>query len=785
MSPLAESRREAVFTRRQRAPEAREVDVFQLGLVILLGLAVSDLVVGVSNDAVNFLNSSIGARVASRRVILIVAGLGMMAGVTFSGGMMEVARKGIFHPQLFTMPELMVIFLAVMLADVIILDLYNTFGLPTSTTVSIVFELLGATVAVALIKLHASGGSYSDVAHYVNTSKALAIIFGILLSVGIAFVVGAVIQLLSRLLFTFDFERRVRRYGALWGGAALAAITFFILIKGAKGATFLTDEYTAWITSHNGTLLLLSFLASALLLQALLLLTRINVLKVVVLVGTFALAMAFSANDLVNFVGVPLAGLSAYRAASASGDPLGTSMAALAQPVRAHTTFLLLAGAIMVATLWISRKARGVTRTEVNLGRQEDGFERFESTMLSRAVVRVVASVFQVANVFLPASLKAAVARRMDRNHYRPTPGPDGAVPSFDLVRASVNLMVASALIAFATSLKLPLSTTYVTFMVAMGTSLSDQAWGRDSAVYRVTGVLTVIGGWFFTAMAAFTTSLLFAAAIYYGRAPVVIGLLVLAAALIARTHIVHRRRTAVEEEVEIFNLRKIRESAGAVDVTFEHTGIFLREVAAVLEDAAEGLFRYDRSRLRRATAGQRRIQRWSNIIAANIFKVLRLLEREDRIDSHKYAKTISSLQEISESVRDVVMRSHLHVANQHAGLLDSQIREVDHIRRQVAAILHQASQALLRHEALAPEALGRMVDDLEGFAHIYDRNQIERIQDNTSKTRLSILFYSFNWDALKIATQTRKLHKVFRDTLVVASAQARHQEAPTAEEVA
>jgi phosphate/sulfate permease len=742
------------------------MDIFQFGILILFGLAISDLMVGVSNDAVNFLNSSVGSKVASRRVIMIIASLGMLAGVIFSSGMMEVARKGIFHPQFFTMPELMVIFLAVMLTDIILLDMYNTFGLPTSTTVSIVFELLGAAVAVSLLKLHQAGESLTRVSEYINTSKALTIIFGILLSVVIAFLVGAGVQFLSRILFTFDFSRRVRRYGALWGGVALAAITYFILIKGAKGATFITPETLAWIKSHTLLILLISFAGSALLLQLVLAMSKVNILRVVVLVGTFALAMAFAANDLVNFIGVPLAGLSAYTEASGSGDLLNQSMAALSGKVKSQTHFLLIAGAVMVATLWLSRKARTVTKTEVSLGRQDEGFERFESTALSRAIVRAVAAFFRSATRIVPPPVRRWISGRLDRSSYRPVPAADGTVPSFDLIRAGVNLMVASALIAFATSLKLPLSTTYVTFMVAMGTSLSDQAWGRESAVYRVTGVLTVIGGWFFTAMSAFSVASIFAVAIFYGRAPVVVGIVALAVFLVVRTHLLHRRREQAEEATEIFNLRKIKDSAAALVVTFEHTGIFLREVAGVVNDGFEGLFEYDRQKLRRAKQRQNRIQQWSNIIAANVFKVLRLLQWEDVENTKRYAQTMSSLQEISESVRDIVMRAKIHVSNQHAGLLEEQKVELERVRGDVIGILERTSQALLKKEPPDIERISALNRELRMLVHEYDQNQIMRIQDNLSKTRLSILFYSFMWDSLKIAEQTTYLLDVFRDPL-------------------
>jgi phosphate/sulfate permease len=742
------------------------MDLFQFGIVILFGLAVSDLIVGVSNDAVNFLNSSIGSKVAPRRVIMAIASVGMLAGVTFSSGMMEVARKGIFHPKYFTMPELLVVFLAVMLTDIILLDLYNTYGLPTSTTVSIVFELLGAAVAVSLLKLHQSGTGFGELVNYINTAKALAIIFGILLSVVVAFFSGALVQFVSRILFTFDFERRLRRYGALWCGAALSTIVYFILIKGSKGASFLTPETVVWIRSHTGLILLGSFAACAMVLQLLLWLTRVHILKIVVLVGTFALAMAFAANDLVNFIGVPLAGLAAYTEAGASDSPLTLPMVALQEPVRSNTLYLLLAGVIMVVTLWVSRKARTVTKTEVRLGRQDEGYERFESTVLSRAIVRLVATVFASVLKVVPGSVRRWVTGRLDRTDFRPTPAADGSVPSFDLVRASVNLMVAAALISLATSLKLPLSTTYVTFMVAMGTSLSDQAWGRESAAYRVSGVLTVIGGWFVTAMMAFTVAGVFATAIFFGRAVAVVVIAVLAVLIIAHTRRVHRTREQEEDAAEVFNLSKIQDAGAATATTSEHAGVLLGEVRTILDEAFVGLYANDRAALKALRYRQRTVQRWSNVIAANIFKVLRLLQRADAKTTERYAQTMSSLQEITESVRDMVMRAHLHVANNHAGLLEAQKTELRRVQQLLSEILKHTSEALLRRSRPDVDALTAKHRELRALVHEFDRNQVMRIQDNSSKTRLSILFYSFMWDALKISEQTMHLVAVFKDPM-------------------
>ena len=739
------------------------MEFYFLAVIILLALAVSDLIVGVSNDAVNFLNSSFGSRVAPRTVIMIVASLGMLAGVTFSSGMMEVARKGIFHPQFFTMPELMVVFLAVMLTDIILLDLFNTFGLPTSTTVSIVFELLGAAVAVSIIKVMRAGDGFSAMVNYINTSKALAIISGILLSVVVAFTVGALVQFVSRLLFTFDFIPRLKRYGALWGGLALAAIVYFILIKGAKGASFITAETLGWIKSHTLTILGLAFVCCALMLQALMTLFRTNALKVIVLVGTFALAMAFAANDLVNFIGVPLAGLSAYGAAEAAVDPLSQLMTALQHPVRSHTGLLLLAGIVMVATLWVSRKARTVTRTEISLGRQEEGIERFEASPLSRAIVRMSTSMGAGLSRLIPVRIRKSMDRRFDCSRARTTPVEEvHERPSFDLVRAAVNLMVASVLISLGTSLKLPLSTTYVTFMVAMGSSFADRAWGRDSAVYRVTGVLTVIGGWFFTAFMAFTVSLLMAFAIFYWKAPAVLALLALVALLVLRNFRLHRHRESAEEELDVFNLRKVKDVRYAVDVSFEHTSIFLERIAHTLEEAFVAVSRSDRMRLKLLRKETKKLELWANIIVANIFKTLRLMAQSEVETSQHYSRVISALQENAESVRDIVLRAHNHVQNNHKPLLREQLNELEQVKDLLCRMLNETAAALDKRSPLPTEPIEETRKHIRKLVTKLNRSQIERVRNESSKTRLSILYYGFLRDSMQIAEHTLHLLEIF-----------------------
>jgi len=408
-------------------------EFFVVAIVILIAFAAFDLMVGVSNDAVNFLNSAIGSKVAPIHIIMFIASLGILAGVTFSGGMMEVARKGIFHPQFFTMPEMLTIFLAVMLTDIILLDLFNTFGLPTSTTVSIVFELLGGAVAVSVLKIVSESGSISSLGEYINTAKAMMIIFGILLSVIVAFTFGAIIQFFTRLFFSFDYVPRLKYLGGLWGGVAMSSIFYFILVKGSKGATFLTPETADYIKNNSWSIIF----------------------------WAFALAMAFAANDLVNFIGVPLAGLASYNAAMVSDSPLTLSMGVLAKKVPTDTYLLLFAGGIMVATLWLSKKSRTVTQTELSLGQQDEGTERFESIWVARVMVRIWLNMLDTIKPFIPQLIRNGISKRMDPKN-APLKSEDGT--SFDLMRASVNLMVASGCISYATSQKLPLSMYFMGF---------------------------------------------------------------------------------------------------------------------------------------------------------------------------------------------------------------------------------------------------------------------------------------------------------------------------------
>ena len=744
------------------------MDIYIFSVCVLISLAVCDLIVGVVNDAVNFLNSSIGSRVAPRHVIMLVASLGILAGVTFSSGMMEVARKGIFHPKYFIMPELMTIFLAVMLTDIILLDIFNTFGLPTSTTVSIVFELLGAAVAVSLIKIHHTGDGLLSLVDYINTGKALVIILGILLSIVVAFCSGAIVQFIARTVFTFDYTKRLKRYGGVWAGLSMAAITYFILIKGAKGASFLTPESIAWIKTHTWTIMAMGFCFFGIMFQLLALYSKIDILKPIVLVGTFALAMAFAGNDLVNFIGVPLAGLNAYDIATASQSPLRVTMDALQRPIQSNTYLLLIAGTIMVITLWVSRKARTVTETEVSLGRQEEGMERFGSSLLSRNIVRLCHSAFTFVNRFTPVPVRKAISRRLDPGAYTCAPTKSGEMPSWDLLRASVNLFVASAVVAFGTSMKLPLSTTYVTFMVSMGTSLSDQAWGRESAVYRVSGVLTVISGWFLTALAAFSISLLFAFLVYYLELAAILGLLLLMMVFVWHSYRLHFKKGEEKRAVERLSLEKTDNAEAAIYASFEQTGHFLKEVSDSLALCFEAAFSEDRRRLREASMWTDKIQKWANIIISNTFEMLFLLRSDSMGNSQQYAKSMRFIQGIAESQRDMIKRAYVHFENCHEGFSGDQKEELRRIKTYINRLLWNASIMLRQRKKVDYDYVHNQKQKLENLVNEFDRNQVKRIQDGESKTRLSILFYGLLENSVKIAEQTEALLNIFRESFTV-----------------
>ena len=479
------------------------METLYLGIVIFLFmLAVFDLLVGVSNDAVNFMNSAVGAKVAKFRTIVIIAALGVFVGAVSSNGMMDIARHGIFHPVNFSFYDLMCIFLAVMVTDVVLLDIFNTLGLPTSTTVSMVFELLGGTFVLAILKIIGDETGMLSLGDMMNTEKALSVIMAIFLSVAIAFVAGTVVQYISRIIFTFNYKKHLSWTIGIFGGIAVTALGYFIVIQGLASASFMTKESMQWVLDNTPMLVGACLVVSTVLMQ-ILHWCRVNVFKIIVLLGTFSLALAFAGNDLVNFIGVPLAGFSSYTDYVANGagvDPHNFMMDSLMASAKTPVVFLIAAGLVMVYALATSKKAQNVIKTSVDLARQEEGDEMFGSSGLARLIVRRATNFndFMVRNI--PAGMRNWINSRFNKDDVILENG-----AAFDMVRASVNLVLSGLLIIIGTTMKLPLSTTYVTFIVAMGTSLADRAWSRESAVYRITGVLSVIGGWFITAFTAFT----------------------------------------------------------------------------------------------------------------------------------------------------------------------------------------------------------------------------------------------------------------------------------------
>ena len=736
-------------------------DFYLMIVIILFALAIADLIVGVSNDAVNFLISAVGSKVAPRTIIMIVASLGVFVGATFSSGIMEVARKGIFNPQYFVFSEVMVIFIAVMITDIILLDFFNILGLPTSTTVSIVFELLGAAVVVSLIKISAQGGSFEDLSTYINSSRALLIIAGIFLSVVFAFLLGTLIQYLSRLLFSFTYEKRMKYVGAAWSGLALTALTYFMVIKGIKGASFVDKEQIDWFQNNAVLILGVSFVTWTLILQFFWSVLKINVLKIIVLFGTFGLAMAFAGNDLVNFIGVPIAGFESFNFWRESGMAADSySMGALADPVQTPTFLLLLAGLIMVITLWTSRKARSVTETTVNLSRQEEGSERFSPNMLSRGIVRLARQVARVFVAITPERLMNKMESNFDKKDIDST-DKKSPPPAFDLVRASVNLTVASILIAFATSLKLPLSTTYVSFMVAMGTSLADRAWGRDSAVYRVAGVISVVGGWFMTAFTAFMVSGTFALLIYHFEGYAVIGLVLFAATMIVRGYIYHRRKEREKQKQQEFEFNYERVQANQViDETRLHIADTLDIISEAYSNTLKGVIEEDRKVLKKAKGNIKALHNQNNQFKYNLYTYIKRIDEDHNEGSRVYLLMYDLEQDIISTITSIVKSGRDHVSNIHNPLKKKQVEQIKGIDEDVSKFFSDIG-TLLRASSIKPSGLidrkKQLLDKLEGQL----LGQISGIKDKTYGSKNSLLYFNVllqTKDLIAVATRFVKL---------------------------
>ena len=710
----------------------------------LIVLAVADLVVGVSNDAVNFLNSALGSKAVSFRTIMIVASLGIAFGAIFSSGMMEVARKGIFVPGEFYFNEIMIIFLAVMITDILLLDFFNTLGMPTSTTVSIVFELLGAAVAMALIKIGADNGSFGDVLNYINTEKATEIILGILLSVVVAFSVGAFVQYISRVLLSFDFEQKAKWVGAVFGGFALAAITYFIFIKGLKG----TDYYASIKPLIEGKTLIIvtiSFVIWTVLSYISVVVFKLNIYKLIIIIGTFALALAFAGNDLVNFIGVPIAAWQSYEAWSASGIPATEfSMDVLSKKVPTPTLFLVAAGLIMVVTLWLSSKAKNVVKTSIDLSSQEDTKERFEPHWLSRSLVKFTMMVSEYSSTVIPNSVLNKIEKQFTKPVIKLSKEKSVELPAFDMVRAAVNLMVASVLISIATSMKLPLSTTYVTFMVAMGTSLADRAWGSESAVYRVAGVLNVIGGWFFTAISAFLAAGTVAYLIHLGGATMIAVLLLLAVLLLSRNYIKHVRKSRETRTEDTLNKAESGSIHGVIEESADNISKALKRVGKINSQTIKGLINQDLVKLKKAKDTVVKLESEVEDLQNDIFYFIKDLDDSYLGASKFYIDVIGSLQDVAQSSSLIAKVSHKHVNNHHKKLKKKQTEELLEINDKLLILFSSISDVFdsRSFDKIVPEIIDSKKTLLEEVkASIQKQVERTRESDSTSPKNTTLYF--------------------------------------------
>lgn len=731
--------------------------IYLIIVIILLGLAALDLIVGVANDAVNFLNSSIGSKVAPLWVILTVASIGVIIGTMFSSGMMEIARSGVFYPEKFTFPAIMILFLAVMLTDVILLDLFNTFGLPTSTTVSLVFELLGAAVAVALFSVWTSG-SGEHIGEFLNSGKALAIIGGIFISIAIAFVAGSAIMYVSRLIFSFNYAKPFKYLGAIWGGIALTAITYFAIFKGLKGSVLVSHGMLDYLEHNMGTAILYTFIGWTVFMAILQHLFRVKILKVIVLTGTAALAMAFAGNDLVNFIGVSMAGYDSFQIArevtASGGDINQLHMGRLSEPVVANIWWLLAAGVIMVLALWFSKKSRSVTETEVNLARKGDGVERFSSSPLSRHMVRSSLSFSKSISKIMPASAKNFINKR-----FEPVELENKA--SFDLIRASVNLTIAALLISLGTSLKLPLSTTYVTFMVAMGSSLADRAWGRESAVYRINGVLTVVAGWLLTALVAFTASMIVGLFLMWGGKIALAVMVFLVVFILFKSGRLHSKLKSKEQQQQ----QILSSEQQLVASCNNDVHLMLEKTLSIYKRIVEGLKDEDRKLVKKAMGEAYELyERFKDKRDYEVVPTLESIQLNALDLEQEYVQLVDYSYEITKSLKAVTENTFQYIDNNHTAFSKEQIEDLK-------VIYKILSEAFTEYEKMEKSGdysqFSQIVNMRETILDLnpkLTKRQIKRVKAGESTTRSSILFLNLVNESKIITLQSSNLMKSHRN---------------------
>lgn len=718
-----------------------------LAIVIILGiLAVSGLFVGVTNDAVNFLNSAIGSKVAKMRTILLVASIGIVIGTATSNGMMEVARNGMFNPALFSFHEVMILYLSVMFANIILLDLYNSMGLPTSTTVALIFCLLGAAIAVSTFKIAGSDTlTMSNLGEFINTSRAMGIVSAILLSVVLAFVCGTIIMYISRVIFSFRYTAMMRRFGAFWCGISLTAIIYFAIFKGLKN--IIAGSHFIEVIDNNLSLALLICWGVCSLLLFFLQRLKINILRITILSGTFALALAFAGNDLVNFIGVPVAGFDSYNIARATGDA-SMSMEALNESVPANLGILLAAGAVMIITLWTSKKSMHVSATELSLSAQGDEGGQYGSSVFSRGLVRMARGINAGIERVVPQRIQEKVLSRFQLVDIEHSGAP------YDMIRATVNLTTSALLISLATSLKLPLSTTYVCFMVAMGTSLADKAWGRESAVYRITGVMTVIAGWFITGLGGFIIAYVVGLILIYGGTIALIITTLVCAYMLIHSNFMGKKevksdtaKSAGEEEDIIANL------TNQVCSTMERTTrLYDRTLIAV--------FKENRKVLREMVKESEELYQTSRERKYSLLSTVRALKGVNIETAQYYVQVVDYLNEMTKALVHITRPAYEHIDNNHEGLSKEQTEDLMHINDEVEIIYRQIYVMLRTGEYDNIEQVLEMRDTL--FEQIADviKSELERVTSNRSHTKASMLYMGILTETKSMVLQSRNLLK-------------------------
>lgn len=717
-------------------------EIYFLIVAFLLLLAVFDLFVGVSNDAVNFLNSAIGAKVAKFRTVLFVASVGILIGAVMSAGMMDVARHGIMRPENYSFEEVMTIFLAVMVTDVIILDVFNSLGMPTSTTVSLVFELLGGTFVLGMLKMHADPSL--TIYDLLNSDKALSMIIAIFVSVAIAFFFGVIVQWISRVIFTFNYKRHMRYTIAIFGGIAFTALAYFIFIKGLGDSPYIHENVRTWIGENTYLLIAIAFVATTILAEVLHLL-KVNVFKIIVLAGTFALAMAFAGNDLVNFIGVPLAGLDSLQDFMANGNGNFSTfmMTSLMSSAKSPLLYLLIAGIIMIIAMTTSKKAQNVVKTSVDLSRQDEGDEMFGSSRVARSIVRFTQDAGENISKYMPKRIQNWINGRFNKEEAILA---DGA--AFDEVRAAVNLVLAAMLIIFGTNYKLPLSTTYVTFMVAMGSSLADRAWSRESAVFRVTGVISVIGGWFITAGVAFATCAIVCAIMYFGGIAVMVAFMALDIYLLWRSNRQFAKKQKEEKKDDVFQLMmRTRDKEIVWDLLSKHvarTQSFVTHFALEqFNKIIDGINNENRKELRHCGSALKEEQTQLKKFRRKELLAMRRIPAQIAIERNTWFHLgANSNQQFVYCLRRMLDPVKEHVENNFNPLPKEFINEFEGSRRKINELMNQTEQMISTNRYDLYQETLNIADECKDELSVMRKRVIDIMyRDKNTNLKASLLY--------------------------------------------